>query len=102
MGGEAGDGESGQAVAKAAFEQVAASEGGGRGQCDLERRGPSSLLEHLTCAQGGVALADHAMVMKGPAHGVVLYVARKRLHTRALLHLDGLVYVSSLPGGARS
>lgn len=50
MGGEAGDGKSGEAVTKAAFEKVAAGKGGWRSRRDAERGGAASLLEHLARA----------------------------------------------------
>src|SRR5579883_263028 len=97
MSGEACDGESGESVAEAAFEEKAAYEGGRRGGVDFERRGAATLLEHLTRGERSVARADHLVMMRGVAHAEVENVAFERLNLRVVLHLHRFVHVQTLP-----
>src|SRR5215204_2799030 len=98
--GEACDGKTGKAVAEAALEEKAAREGRRAGRGDAQRRGAPAGLEHLTCGQRSVALADHAVVMRGIAHAVVEEVAAERPDARAGGHLHRLVDVRALPAAA--
>src|ERR1700755_605823 len=102
VGGEACDGETGEAVAEAAFEDEAAYECGGRGRGDFESRRASARFEQLSRGERGVALAYHSVVVRGVADAVVEQVARERLDARAFRHLHGLVNVRALPTPARA
>ena len=48
-----------------------------------ERRCAAARLEHLARGERRVALADHAVVVRGVAHAVVQKVALKRFDARA-------------------
>ena len=98
--GEARDGEPGEAVAEAAFEDEAAYERGGRGRGDFKGGSAPARFEHLSRGEGRVALAYHSVVVRGVAYAVVEQVARKRLDARAFRHIHGLVNVRALPASA--
>src|SRR5947209_16377166 len=102
MRGEGGDAEAGQAVAPTALENEVADERGRPDRGDLQGRRAPALLEHLARGERRVTLADHAMMMRGIAHGVVQQSARQNFLARVGRELDRLVDVSALPTPARS
>lgn len=100
--GEARDGESGEAIAKAAFEDETAHERRGSSESYLERGGAPSCLEHLSCSEGSVSLADHAVVVRSVAHTEVEHVASENLDAAARVHLDRFVNMRALPTPPRA
>src|SRR3954470_20132748 len=102
MRGEAGDGESGEAVTKTALEDVAADEGSWACRCDMKRRGALAGLEHLAGCERRIPLTDHAVMIGRIMHRVMQDVAFKLCNPRAFIHLHGFVYISSTPATARA
>src|SRR5437764_2833328 len=102
MRGEGGDAEAGQAVAPTALEDEVANESGRPDRSDLQGRRAPALLEHLAGGERRVTLADHAMMMRGIAHGVVQNISRQNFFARIGRELDRFVYVSAFPTPARS
>src|SRR6266550_6659475 len=75
MGGEGSDAKTGEPIAKAAFQNKIADKGGGTNRCDLQRRSPLPLFQHLARAQRRVSLADHAVMLGSIANRVVQQIA---------------------------
>src|SRR5712664_3046132 len=97
MGSKAGDAQPGQTIAKAAFQNIAAQESGGCGRGDLERRSMSPGFRHLTCAEGRVTLANHAMVVGSIGGRIMQQVTSEDFNARAGIHLYRFVNVRALP-----
>src|SRR2546421_2954247 len=102
MRGEGGDAEAGQSVAPTALENEVADERGWPDRGDLQGRRAPALLEHLAGGERRVTLADHAMMMRGIAHGVVQNISRQNFFARIGRELDRFVYVRACPTPARS